>query len=42
MNEIIELLNLFECGIKGYNRMNGSVISTKGVSQSIRANSGGA
>ena len=41
MSEIIEVYNLFELGVKGYNRMNGSVISPNGISQGIRANSGG-
>ena len=41
MNQIVELANLYDAGIKGYNRMNGQIISTDGISGTIRANSGG-
>ena len=39
--EVKEVANLFESGIKGYNRMNGVVCAVDGLSQTVRANSGG-
>ena len=39
--KVIEILNLYELGIKGYNCMNGSVLDIEGVATAIRANSGG-
>ena len=39
--EVEEVCNLYKSGIKGYNRMNGVVCGIDGVSQTVRANSGG-
>ena len=41
MKEVEEMANLFELGIKGYNRMNGVICGIGGVAQTVRANSGG-
>lgn len=40
-NKLIEVCNLYESGIQGYNRMSGSVVSPEGISGAVRANSGG-
>lgn len=39
--EVNVVANLFDSGVKGYNRMNGVICGTDGVSQTVRANSGG-
>lgn len=40
-DDIVPICNLYDSGIKGYNRMNGLVCSTDGISPTTRANSGG-
>lgn len=39
--DIERVANLYEAGIDGYNRMNGLVCGIDGISQTVRANSGG-
>ena len=34
--KIIEIANLYELGVKGYNRMNGSIVSVEGLSPALR------